>query len=128
MKLSSSNIKHFLYFLIFREAETPPKKFFILREAETQKKLPQTQGHCMTLAINLTRTLNPTQTLIDQQLYALTKELQFRYLYLLGNHCPKMGALHIEQSLLSIHGQLIEGSSLDEILGLSHIAIFVRNG
>ena len=128
MKLSGSNIKHFLYFLIFRETETPAKKFFVLQEAETLKKLRQTQGHCMTLAINLTRTLNPTQTLIDQQLYALTKGLQFRSLYLLENHCPKMGALHIEQSLLSIHGQLIEGSGLDEILGLSHIAIFVRNG
>ena len=128
MKLSSSNIKHFLYFLIFREAETPPKKFFMLREAETLKKLRQTQGHCMTLAIDLTRTLNPTQTLIDQKLYALTEELQFRCLYLLENHCPKIATLHIEQSLLSIHGQLIEGSGLDEILGLSHIAIFGRNG
>ena len=45
----------------------------------------QTQGHCMTLNINSTRTLNPIQTPIDvrdQPVYVLTKELQYCYLHL----------------------------------------------
>ena len=73
----------------------------------------------MTLNINSTRTLNPTQTPIDvsdQPVYALTKELQYHYPYLFQKYCPIMGGLHIEQSLLRIHGQLIEGSGLTEIL------------
>ena len=54
----------------------------------------QTQGHCMTLNINLTKTLNPTQTLIDvndQPIYALTKKLQYHYSHLLGKYCPIKG-------------------------------------
>ena len=54
----------------------------------------QTQGHCMTLNINLTKTLNPTQTLIDvndQAIYALIKELQYHYSHLLGKYCPIKG-------------------------------------
>ena len=65
----------------------------------------QTQGHCMALNINSTRTLNPTQTPIevsDQPVYGLTKELMYRYPHLFEKHCSIMGRLHIEQSLLSI--------------------------
>ena len=75
----------------------------------------QTQEHCMTLNINSTRTLNLIQTPIDvsdQPVYALIKELQYRYPHLFEKYCPVMGGLHIEQSLLRIHGQLIEGSGL----------------
>ena len=73
----------------------------------------------MTLNINSTRPLNPTQTLLDvrdQLVYALTKELQYCYPYLLEKYCPIIRDLHIEQSILSIHGQLSEGSGLVKIL------------
>ena len=55
----------------------------------------QTQGHGMTLNINSTRTLDPTQTPIDvsdQPVYALTKELQYRYPHPFEKYCPIMGA------------------------------------
>ena len=53
----------------------------------------QTQGHCMTLNINSTRTLKPIQTPIDvsdQAVYALTKELQYRYPHLFEEYCPSI--------------------------------------
>ena len=56
----------------------------------------------------------------DQPVYALTKELQYRYLHPSEKYCPIMGGLHIEQSLLRICGQLIEGSGLVEILTLQN--------
>ena len=83
----------------------------------------QTQGHCKTL--NSTRTLNPIQTPIDvsdQAVYALTKELQYRYPHLFEKYCPIMGGLHIEQSLLLIHIQLIEGPGLGNILTLHNFS------
>ena len=76
----------------------------------------------MTLNINSTKALNSAQTLIevsDQPVYAITKELQYRYSHLFEKYCPIMGGLHIEQSLLAMtHGQLIEGSGLTETLTL----------
>ena len=53
----------------------------------------QTQGHCMTLNINSTRTLKPIQTPIDvsdQPVYALTKELQYRCPHLFEEYCPSI--------------------------------------
>ena len=58
----------------------------------------QMQGHCN---INSTKALNATQTPIvisDQPVYAITKELQYRYLHLFEKYCPIMGGLHIKQS------------------------------
>ena len=54
----------------------------------------------------------------DQPVYALSKEMQFRYPDIFGDYVPLMGALHIEQSLLVIHGQLISGYCLIKILSL----------
>ena len=85
----------------------------------------QTQGHCKTLNINSTRTLNPIQISIDvsdQAVYGLTKELQYRYPHLFEKYCPIMGGLHIEQSLLLIHTQLIEGPGLGNILTLPNFS------
>ena len=48
----------------------------------------------------------------DQPVYAITKELQYRYPHLFEKYFPLMGGLHIEQSLLVMYGQLIEGSGL----------------
>ena len=52
------------------------------------------QEHCMTLNINSTKALNSTQTSIDvsdQMVYAITKELQYRYPHLFEKYCPIMG-------------------------------------
>ena len=81
----------------------------------------QTQCHCMTFNINLTRVLNPIQTPVDvseKPVYALTKELQYRYPHLFEKYYPIMGGLHIEQSLLRIYGQLYEVSFIAEIITL----------
>ena len=66
-----------------------------------------------------TEALNPGQTTVDvsdQLVYAPTKELQLRYPEIFAKYFAIFGQLHIEQSLLVIHGQLIEGSGLEEIL------------
>ena len=62
--------------------------------------------------------LNPGQTPVDisdQPAYALTKELQFDHPEMFSEYFPIFKQLHIEQSLLVIHGQLIEGSELVRI-------------
>ena len=51
-----------------------------------------------------------------QPVYALSKELQFRYPDIFGDYVPLMGALHIEQPFLVIRGKQIAGSGLIEIL------------
>ena len=52
----------------------------------------------------------------DQPVYVLTNELQFRHPEMFSQYFPIFEQLHIEQSLLVIHGQLIEGSGLVQIL------------
>ena len=62
--------------------------------------------------------LNPSQTPVDvsnQPVYALTKVLWFRHPEIFLSVFPIFGQLHTEQSLLVIHGQLIEGSGLIHI-------------
>ena len=69
----------------------------------------------MHLNIKWTAVLNPGQAPIDvsdQPVYALTKELQFRHPEIFSQYFPIFGKLHIEQFLLVILGQLIEGSGL----------------
>ena len=66
-----------------------------------------------------TAVLNPGETPVDvsdQPLYALTKELQFRHPEIFSQYFPIFRQLHIDQSLLVIHGQLIESSGLVQIL------------
>ena len=77
------------------------------------------QAYCMLLNINSTKILNEDQTPVDtrdEPLFALSKEAQYRYPKLFSNYVVLFGALHIEQSLLGIHGQLIDGSGLLLIL------------
>ena len=77
------------------------------------------QAHLMHLNMKWTESLNPGQTPVDvsdQPVYALTKELQLRYPDTFSNYFPLFGQLHIEQALLVIHGQLVKGSGLLEIL------------
>ena len=85
----------------------------------------QALGHCMTLNIYSARNLNPTQIPIDvcdQPLYAITKDLQYCYTQLFEKYFPIMGDLHIKQLLLNIHGQLIEGFGLAEIITLHNFS------
>ena len=72
--------------------------------------------------------LNPLQTpadVSDQPVYALTKEVQWKMPNEFGEHqyFAMLGGLHIEQCLLVIHGQLIKGSGLHEILNKNHLSI-----
>ena len=59
----------------------------------------------------------------DQPVYALTKELQFCNQEIFCQSFPIFRQLHIDQSLLVIHGQLIEGSGLVKILTESKFSV-----
>ena len=64
--------------------------------------------------------MNPNQTTVDtcdQPVYALTKQIQWRYPELFGNskYFPLFGGLHIEKALLIVHG------GLDKLLGQSKL-------
>ena len=77
------------------------------------------QSHLMHLNMKWTSILNPNQTPVDvsdQPVYALTKELILRFPEEFSKYFALFGQLHIEQCILVIHGQLIEGSGLLEIL------------
>ena len=77
------------------------------------------QVHLMHLNMKWSAALSPAQTpndVKDQPVYTLTKELQFRHPEIFSHCFPIFGQLHIEQSLLVIHGQLIKGSGVAQIL------------
>ena len=57
------------------------------------------QAHLMHLNVKQTTVLNPGQTPVDgsdQPVYALTKELQFRYPEIFFQYFPILGQLHTE--------------------------------
>ena len=57
-------------------------------------------------------------------MYALTKEVQYRNPENEpGKYICLMGGLHIEMCILAIHGELIDGSGLYEILSKSSMSI-----
>ena len=60
----------------------------------------------------------------DQPVFALSKELQLRLPLLFGHdkYICLLGDLHIEQSLLVMHGKLIRGSGLDTIMQHSDLS------
>ena len=77
------------------------------------------QSHLMHLNMKWTAILNPNQTPVDvsdQPVFALTKELILRFPEKFSEYFPLFGQLHIEQCILVIHGQLVKGSGLLEIL------------
>ena len=77
------------------------------------------QAHCMLLNINSVNILNEGQTPVDtcdEPLFALSKEAQYRNPKLFENYVVLFGALHMEQSFLGMHGDLINGSGLLEVL------------
>ena len=77
------------------------------------------QNHCLLLNMQSTKVLNENQIPVDvsdQPAFALTKELQFRLPNIFSDYLPFVGGLHIEQSLLSLYGELIKETGLLEIL------------
>ena len=75
--------------------------------------------------IKCTKIINPGQTPVDcsdQLVFALTKELQFRFPNMFQNYFLLFGELHIEQSLLVLYGQEIKGSGLMKILNLQKLS------
>ena len=102
-----------------RGARHPPGICTILPVLRDKVHTLNTQAHIMKLNIKWTETLNPGQTPVDvsdQPVYALTKILQYLFPDKFGNYFALFGQLHIEQALLIIHGLLIKGSGLLEIL------------
>ena len=77
------------------------------------------QAHCMLLNISSVKALNEGQTPVDtcdQQLFAISMESKYRNPVLFNDYVVLFGALHIEQSFLGIHPDLINGSGLLEIM------------
>ena len=70
--------------------------------------------------------MNPSQTpACDQPVYALTKTIQWMYLETLGSgiYLSILGGLHVEQSALVMHGEIIKGSGLEKILSSNDLSI-----
>ena len=83
------------------------------------------QRHVMRLNSKAVSELNPNQTPVDmsdQPVYALTKEVQYRFPHEFKKYFAMLGGLHVEHCLLTIHGQLIVGSGLPEVLQLCSLA------
>ena len=102
-----------------RGVQHPPGINTILPMLRDKVHTLNTQAHIMKLNIKWTENLNPGQTPVDvsdQPVYALTKTLQYRCPDEFSNYFPLFGQLHIEQALLVVHGLLIKGSGLFEIL------------
>ena len=79
------------------------------------------QYHCMSVIVDTIKKINPDQIPIDtcdQPVFALTKEVQWRYPETFSDdlYLSILGGLHIEQEVLTIHGDFINGSGLAEIL------------
>ena len=88
----------------------------------------ETQFHCMQIAKQTISLLNPGQTPVDvcdQPVYALTKEIQVRKPELFGEdkYFSLLGGLHLEHCLLTIHGELVKGSGLYEVLNSNNLSI-----
>ena len=86
------------------------------------------QYHCMKIIMQTVNFLNPGQIPVDvsdQPVYALTKELQWRKPEEFGEnfYFAMFGGLHLEHALLLIHGELIQGSGLYEILHINNLSI-----
>ena len=80
-----------------------------------------TQYHCREIIKQTIAYLNAHQTpedLCDQPVFALTKEIQWRYpeKFSSSSCFCLFGGLHCEQCMVTIHGELIKGSSLKNIL------------
>ena len=87
----------------------------------------EAQYHLMTIIKATIHFLNERQIPVDvsdQPLFALSKELQIRLASVFGpgKYVCMFGDLHIEQSLLVLHGQIVKGSGLDDVLGSAKLS------
>ena len=85
------------------------------------------QMHCIEITKAAIEILNPGQPVVDvsdQPIYAISKHLQLIYpdQYGLHKYLPMFGGLHIEKLLLELHGQIIAGNGLPEILDISKLS------
>ena len=86
------------------------------------------QYHCMNIIMKTTEYFNTGQIAVDicdQPVQALTEEVQYRNPEESGpgKYFCLMDGPHIEMCILAIHGELIDGSSLYEILSKSNMSI-----
>ena len=87
-----------------------------------------TQYHCVDIISKTINVINPGQTPVDvcdQPVCALTKQIQWKFPARFGNfsYFSLFGGLHVEKSLLTVHGEFIKGSDLPELLGQSNLSI-----
>ena len=87
-----------------------------------------TRCHCMNIISKTISVINPNQTPVDtcdQPVYALAKQIQWRYPELFGNskYFSLFKRLHIEKALLIVHGEFIKASGLDKLLSQSNLSI-----
>ena len=80
--------------------------------------------HVTKLVMEYMNYINPGQTTVgcsDQPLYALKTKIQWScpQIFPIKSYFPFFGSLHIEQALLKIHGQLVKGSGIDNIIGMA---------
>ena len=83
------------------------------------------QFHCMNIITKTIKEVNPTQTPVDvcdQPIFALTKRLIWRY-DCFKNYFCLFGGLHVEKSLLVMHGEFVSGSGLLKLLGISNLSV-----
>ena len=76
-----------------------------------------TQIHCMKMN---------GQTPVDvcnQPVYALTKQVQWKFPNLFKDYFTLFRGLHVEKCVLGIHGQYTKGSGLSKLLGKSNLSI-----
>ena len=58
-----------------------------------------------------------------QPIFALTKQIQWRYPEKSGNYFCLFDGLHIEKSLLLLHGNFVSGIGLFKLLRISNLSI-----
>ena len=81
--------------------------------------------HCINLFVNLTNHLNPGQVTVvtaDQPVYALGKQVQWRFPETYKNTLWMLGPLHIEMTFLSAIGDWLEGSDWTQALEKGNIS------
>ena len=79
----------------------------------------------MRLNIKAVNALNPGQMPVDTSdcpIYTVTKEAIYHFPDKFPGYCAMFGGLHIEQCLLVVHGQLLDGSGLKGMLETCSLA------
>ena len=87
----------------------------------------EAQYHCMSIIHKTIKFLNENQIHIDvsdQPIYAYSKEVQGHHppIFGHGKYLSWLGDLHIEQSILGLHGNLIKGTGLDSALAHTNLS------